>query len=401
MVELVDAKVAKTELVPVFQKLATDSLDTVRLLAVSAAAALTKKLDQADFESIILPCVLAFGGNKSWRVRYVLGDNFPAFCEGPTTKDGAEQKQLPAYVTEKLIPLFINLLRDTEAEVRTVAALKIVKIAQLLPKPMVSAQLMPCVRELATDQSESVRCSVALVATELADIVGKIGCSNLVESVVLPLLEDESSEVRIHVLTHLNNVVRVMGIEALSQTLLPELVALAKHPQWRIRLAIIELIPVIASELDLKYFDTKLGELCVSWLHDTVFAIRQAAIQNIRKLTQVFGVAWAQNCIIPSALLLHSHPNYLHRLTVLYVITELTPLVGTKVATNTLLPIVLRMSQDSVPNIRFNVAKTLQSMVPQLDTETVQGRVRPCLERMLQDPDNDVKIFGTKALAVC
>jgi len=88
-------------------------------------------------------------------------------------------------------------------------------------------------------------------------------------------------------------------------------------------------------------------------------------------------------------------------MTVLYVITELTPLVGTKVATNTLLPIVLRMSQDSVANIRFNVAKTLQSMVPQLDTETVQSRVRPCLERMLQDPDSDVKIFGTKALAVC
>jgi len=399
MVELVDAEVAKKDLVPVFQKLANDSLDNVRLLAVSAGSALTKKLNKADFESIILPSVLAFGSNKSWRVRYVLADNFPAFCEGPSKEDGSQT--LPRYVTEKLIPLFTHLLRDAEAEVRTVSALKIVQIAHLLPKPMVSSQLMPHVRELAIDQTESVRCSVALVATELADIVGKSGCSNLMETIVMPLLEDESSEVRINVLTNLNKIIGVMGIEAVSQSLLPEIISLAKHPQWRIRLAIIELIPVIASELDLKFFDEKLGELCISWLRDSVFAIRQAAVQNIRKLTSVFGVGWAQNCIIPSALLLHSHPNYLHRMTVLYVITELTPLVGTKVATNTLLPIVLRMSQDSVPNIRFNVAKTLQSMVPQLDTETVQGRVRPCLERMLQDPDNDVKIFGTKALAVC
>jgi len=99
MVELVDADVAKTELVPVFQKLASDALDSVRLLAVTAGAALAKKLNQQDFEAIILPLAIAFGGNKSWRVRYVLGDNFPAFCP---IKCEAKPEEIPPYFNEKL-----------------------------------------------------------------------------------------------------------------------------------------------------------------------------------------------------------------------------------------------------------------------------------------------------------
>jgi len=400
LVELVDVNVAKTELVPVFQKFASDSLDSVRLLAVSAAVALTHKLGEADFETIILPYALQFGGDKSWRVRYVLGDNFSDFCEIFQNEDGTT-KPLPPYVTQKMLPLFLHLLSDTEAEVRSVTALKLVPMAKLLPQDLVMSQLQPSVGLLAKDQTESVRCSIALVVTEFAELLGKVGCSGLIESVVMPLLEDESNEVRVNIITKLDKIIRVVGMESVIHSLIPEIITLAKHPQWRIRLAIIELIPVLAADLNIKHFDEKLAELCISWLHDSVYSIREASIQNIRKLTAIFGLQWVQETIIPSALLLHSHPNYLYRMTALHVIVELTPLVGSKVATNSLLPIVLRMSQDTVANIRFNVAKTLQKMVPHLDSDTVSTRVRPCLEVLIQDPDNDVKIFGTKALAMC
>jgi len=396
MVELVDNSVVKNELVPVFKEFAGNSLDSVSLLAVSAGVALTHKLGVADFESIMLPHVLAFGGSRSWRVRYVLGENFSAFCE-----IFQNTRAIPAYVTQMLFPLYLNLLRDTEAEVRTVAVLKLPQISRLFPQELVISQIMPCVHVLATDQAENVRCALALVATEFAEVIGKGGATGMIDTVVLPLLEDESNEVRINIITNLNKIIKVMGIDNVSHSLIPEIINLARHPQWRIRLAIIELIPVIAADLNIRHFVEKLGELCISWLRDSVFAIRQAAVQNIRELTGIFGLQWMQETILPYAMLLHSHPNYLHRMTVLHLITELVPLVGTKIATNSLLPIVLRMSQDSVPNIRFNVAKTLQKMVPHLDSDTVLGRVRPCLELLVQDPDSDVKIFGTKALAMC
>ena len=51
-----------------------------------------------------------------------------------------------------------------------------------------------------------------------------------------------------------------------------------------------------------KFFDEKLSTLCMSWLGDTVFSIREAATQNLKKLTEVFGVEWASEAIIPQMI---------------------------------------------------------------------------------------------------
>lgn len=87
------------------------------------------------------------------------------------------------------------------------------------------------------------------------------------------------------------------------------------------RLAIIEYIPLLASQLGVKFFDEKLSTLCMSWLGDTVFSIREAATQNLKKLTEVFGVDWASEAIIPKVMAMGQHPNYLYRMTTCFAIT--------------------------------------------------------------------------------
>jgi serine/threonine-protein phosphatase 2A regulatory subunit A len=44
-------------------------------------------------------------------------------------------------------------------------------------------------------------------------------------------------------------IILVIGIELLSQSLLPAIVELAEDKQWRVRLAIIENIPLLAGQL--------------------------------------------------------------------------------------------------------------------------------------------------------
>lgn len=63
---------------------------------------------------------------------------------------------------------------------------------------------------------------------------------------------------------------QVIGIDLLSQSLLPAIVELAEDRHWRVRLAIIEYIPLLASQLGIKFFDDKLGALCMQWLKDKV-----------------------------------------------------------------------------------------------------------------------------------
>lgn len=113
----------------------------------------------------------------------------------------------------------------------------------------------------------------------------------------------------------------VIGIELLSQSLLPAIVQLAEDKQWRVRLAIIEYVPLLASQLGVSFFDEKLSSLCMSWLGDTVFSIREASTQNLKKLTEVFGVEWATEAIVPKVMAMGQHPNYLYRMTTCFAVS--------------------------------------------------------------------------------
>lgn len=113
----------------------------------------------------------------------------------------------------------------------------------------------------------------------------------------------------------------VIGIEYLSDCLLPAIVELAEDKSWRVRQAIIEYIPLLATQLGRQFFDDQLGNLCMSWLGDTVFSIREAATVNLKKLTEVFGVEWARHTIVPKVMGMGAHPNYLFRMTTVQAIT--------------------------------------------------------------------------------
>ena len=113
----------------------------------------------------------------------------------------------------------------------------------------------------------------------------------------------------------------VIGIDLLSQSLLPAIVELAEDKQWRVRHAIIEHMPLLAQQLGVEFFNDKLSTLCMAWLGDSVFSIREAASENLKRLTEVFGAEWAEQSMIPRVLPMSTHPNYLYRMTTLLAFT--------------------------------------------------------------------------------
>ena len=54
---------------------------------------------------------------------------------------------------------------------------------------------------------------------------------------------------RLNVISRLNEVNAVIGLEHLAQSLLPAIDDLAENDEWRTRLAIIEYIPTVSSQL--------------------------------------------------------------------------------------------------------------------------------------------------------
>ena len=68
--------------------------------------------------------------------------------------------------------------------------------------------------------------------------------------------------------THGYGAVQVIGIDLLAQSLLPAIEELAEDKHWRVRLAIIEYIPLLAGQLGSEFFEAKLGPQCMKWLQD-------------------------------------------------------------------------------------------------------------------------------------
>lgn len=218
-------------------------------------------------------------------------------------------------------------------------------------------------------------------------------------------LENYVQPVRVLIILFLPRTYAVIGIDLLSQSLLPAIVELAEDKQWRVRQAIIEYIPLLANQLGVEFFDEQLSNLCMSWLGDTVFSIREAATVNLKKLTDVFGVEWARQTIIPKVLNMGVHPNYLYRMTTIFAITTMAPSLNTAAISDSVLETVLSLTEDPIPNIRFNVAKAFEVLASVLSQEpagrsVVSAKVLPALEKLKEDLDADVRFFAGKALTV-
>ncbi|XP_010573539.1 PREDICTED: serine/threonine-protein phosphatase 2A 65 kDa regulatory subunit A alpha isoform-like, partial [Haliaeetus leucocephalus] len=169
----------------------------------------------------------------------------------------------PEITKTDLVGAFQSLMKDCEAEVRAAASHKVK--GPLVPKeglrvlrdggpPRVSSSPHPmvsprCPQELVSDANQHVKSALASVIMGLSPILGK---DNTVEH-LLPLflaqLKDECPEVRLNIISNLDCVNEVIGIRQLSQSLLPAIVELAEDAKWRVRLAIIEYMPLLAGQL--------------------------------------------------------------------------------------------------------------------------------------------------------
>jgi serine/threonine-protein phosphatase 2A regulatory subunit A len=82
-------------------------------------------------------------------------------------------------VSRDLVPAFVKLLKDTEAEVRSAIAGQIPGFCALLDRETLLHEVMPSIEELVTDTSQHVRAALGTQISGLAPILGKDEYVNL------------------------------------------------------------------------------------------------------------------------------------------------------------------------------------------------------------------------------
>ncbi|KAI8372723.1 armadillo-type protein [Radiomyces spectabilis] len=353
------------QILPMFIKLTNDDQDTVRLLTVEGLVKIAHMLSQEERKQYLLPILKSLGQDRSWKVRYMVASHFSEICEafGDTVS------------REDMAALFLALIKDTEGEVKVMTIGQTPAFAKMIDEVIIVDKLLPCIKDLVLDTNQHVRAAVATHISGLAPILGKDLTIEYLLPLFLQLLKDDFPDVRLNIISKLQNVNQ----------------------------AIIEYIPLLASELGVAFFDEKLLSLCLSWLGDAVFSIRDAATTNLKQLVDIFGCEWAKNTIIPQVMKMSTNENYLYRMTTLFAFTTMGPSLTTDIIKESVLPTVLALVDDPIPNVRFNVAKSLEVLTPMLrqneaTNELVQSKVAPVLQKLNSDADGDVRWFAERAL---
>mmetsp|Transcript_4065 Transcript_4065/g.5839 ORF Transcript_4065/g.5839 Transcript_4065/m.5839 type:complete len:619 (-) Transcript_4065:477-2333(-) len=385
---VVDYKNVMAEIVPSMAKLTKDAQDSVRLRTVENCVMVANLLKPEDREAKILPIIYALCKDKSWRVRYMVADKFCSLTEAA----GEDKKN-----RTELINIFVQLLQDGEAEIRTAAAQKVAEVAKLVGEKLTTEKLLKPVEALAKDECQFTRAALASVIMSLASCAPKDVVLEHLLPQFLQLLKDENPEVRLNVISKLEEVNTVIGVELLSQSLLPAVDDLAKDKKWRIRLATLQYIPLLARKLGPELFEKRLCKQCIDWLRDSVWSIRIAAAENLREVAKIFEAKWISSNFIPEVKTLAESKKPGHRMSAVYAVNHLTETMGKTPVIKELVPLAHLLSEDKVANIRFTLARSMANMAKHVDKSVVKDEFLPCLERLSNDPDKDVVYFAKEA----
>lgn len=81
-----------------------------------------------------------------------------------------------------------------------------------------------------------------MALSEMAHIIGKDYTQQKIMPILLELLKDDNSEVKMNVCNGLIKVSSVVGPDVLSPTFIAQITPMTKEGQWRVRMAVFELI---------------------------------------------------------------------------------------------------------------------------------------------------------------
>lgn len=113
-VKSMPAAVVIEDMIPLFQHLAGDDQDSVRLLTVEVLIAIAEAVpkEQQSSHGVLLTALRSLFEDKSWRVRYMVADRFEKVAKAVDDE----------VIARDLVPAFVKLLKDNEAEVRSAVA---------------------------------------------------------------------------------------------------------------------------------------------------------------------------------------------------------------------------------------------------------------------------------------
>ena len=378
------------DLLDALRRLDRDDQDSVRIMTIPTALKLAKEVftNPQECYNALFPEFRACSDDVSWRVRVTVADSIHEIIANSPSKH-----------QQQVFDMYVKLLSDSEADVRTVAVSRLSEVTSFRPTDRNFLNLvLPSINKLVRDDVEQVRVSLAESLAKTCPLVGPALAGDSLLQFILKLLRDTSSTVVLKMLGNLKLIAPQLKLEEFSPFVLPAVKDLTNDRQWRVRISILDYMPQLVGSLGHKLFVTEFSPAIQRLLVDPVFKVRDAAASSLAGVAAELGAEETIEHLLPHVVDLSRNNNYLNRITALMSILSLSKTLGQAIVGEELAPIVLGLASDPVPNVRFNVAKVLRSMYDRCPRPVGLGKIVPALRQLTADPDKDVKFYAKEAI---
>lgn len=225
--------------------------------------------------------------DKSWKIRHALAQNFPRLI----IAFGMEMAEM------NLLGIFSSLLRDTENEVKLQALNSLSKFVDKLSHDKLLS-LLPHLLSLHKDLQSEVRVALCTLSIQVINKLKKDTQLLKFLPQLLALAEDDVYDVKVNNIQVISVYVANMGVDHLNQ-FLPIFNKAKTDNKWRLRQQTLQAVIHISVEIkNFEMFLTHLDPIICQAMKDSVFDIRQTAIQGINKILTVYQSQWLDKSLL-------------------------------------------------------------------------------------------------------
>ena len=184
---------------------------------------------------------------------------------------------------------------------------------------------------------------------------------------------------------------KVIEINNIIESVMPPIKEISANKSWRVRIQIMEIIPVLAKLFNQQIFMNHIFPICITSLTDNVFSIREAGCKLFVTIYKDVKNDEFEKKLLEKLNELCISTSYLLRNTVLVYIKFYIEHLGEKIYFDffekKLVGIVLMLSKDKIANIRISCGLVWNKIK---NVKFKDSKINNVVETLKKDNDIDV-----------
>ena len=351
-----------------------DKNESMRIDIVNIILSIKNHKNINQFIDVIYDLIPKLAEDTNWRVRLTVSDKLNEFLNFPNIKK--EFKQTSVNIFAKLF-------------------LRLEEITKILKDENNFDSILQNLRKLEKDQKNFVKGALASNVLKICDIVGPKKTNEYIFPIFLTLIKDENIEIRMNLINNLSELNKVIEINNIIESIMPPIKEISANKSWRVRIQIMDIIPVLAKLFNQHLFMSNIFPICITALMDSVFSIREASCKlfvNIYKdiKNEEFEKKLLEKlnelCLSSSYLLRNTALTYLK-----FYIEKLEDKIYLEFFEKKLLGIIFNLSKDKIANVRMNCAIIFNKIKNiKFKDSKLNGEINKIIEILKKDKDEDV-----------